>query len=279
MGGKQNIYLYFSDCCQLNEGWAKELSRNRQLQPEKQTILQEKTCDLVMTQLELSNQSINRHFPISLQEVMSIYLIGVRVSVVINWPIREGGGSLFAAPDFEGLSQTSFFSTSPSPSWTLKRVVFCCIFLCVRVCVFVCVGFSVCQAAPVHCGPAADRGVPHMCASAVGAPLFTLSELESTWANCGSGRTHGYTDTRTCARRASLPSPSAHKQERTIRPLINARVSSVQDLHRLHMEFLSGSTALNMVLIAIRERNYRKTGTFSGECCVSELFHCFSQDE
>lgn len=112
-------------------------------------------------------------------------------------------------------------STSPSCNWSLSRVAFCCIFVFFLVC------YQRVRCAVAHPqdgdSSAAACGVPMSSAHVrIGgeSPLFLVSELESTWDNCGREREredaehhyHHHPPTTT----------------RTSRPLIKARVPSVQ---------------------------------------------------
>lgn len=188
---------------------------------------------------------------------MSIYLIGAWFYVFKRRPISKGGGSAFSRSPFPNLIifNKPHYATSGR---TVSRSVE---FWCVLVCVSGSGALSLSRRLEtVRPRPA---GVPMSSAHVrIGGenPLFPVSELEWTWDNCGRDRE------RERKERASSPSPSTHKHDGTTRPLINASVFSPS----FYGNFLSGSAALNMVLIRIQGRNYSGPGTFSGECFVSD---------
>lgn len=170
----------------------------------------------------------------------------------------KGGGAERAAPDFEALPKLESSSKSPSSIRHFNRVL---LYYCRSYCVSAVQARWDRRPETVPPRPAEFRSGPHMCASAVRVLCSWLVNWNQHEIIVGE-RDDTLVSVRACVR-ASFPSPSAHKRQRTIRPLINARVSSVQVIHRFCVDFLSGSTVLNMVFIGIQERNYVKTG----ECC------------
>lgn len=161
----------------------------------------------------------------------------------------KGGVAILAAPDFEPLPKLDRLKKKKAHHLSGLSTAFCCIF----------VRLSACQRAGAlwlsHGSESEELGsAPHMCASAARALCTWLVNWNQHEMIVGE-RWHARTRTR-----ASFPSPSAHKRQRTIRPLINARESLVQVLHRLYVDCLCGSTVLIMVLIRIQGRNYSKTG-------------------
>lgn len=150
---------------------------------------------------------------------MSIYLIGAWFYVFKRRPISKGGGSAFSRSPFPNLIifNKPHYATSGR---TVSRSV-------ELRCVLVCVSGSGALSLSRRLETVRPRpaGVPMSSAHVrIGGenPLFPASELEWTWDNCGRDREGERKE------RASSPSPSTHKHDGTTRPLINARVSSVQ---------------------------------------------------